>query len=524
MPTKGQPHMKIDNRLATRQAGTAGSPNELALSLCAHAKELEEAGEFEQARSALSEFWGRIGERPKVDGLSPISQAEVFLRAGALSGWIGSARQVTGAQEIAKDLISEAARIFEEFGLSERVAEARIDLAICYWREGSFDEARVTLDDALHQLGDLESEQRLRALLNRAIVERVSNKHEDALKTHTAAAPLFQASRNDALKGKFHNEFAIVLKTLGLARNVDDFIDQALVEYSAASFHAEQAGNKRFLALVENNVGYLFLQLGRFPESHTHLNRARSLFAALKDRGMVAQADDTRARAFIAEGSLAKAETLARGAVKVLEEGDEPSLIAEALTTHGTALARLGNFSRARATLEKAIRSAHSAGDPESGGVAALSMAEELKEYLPFTDLLAYYRIAESELSDSQHPEIQNRLGKCARLLIANKSFLAPQPSASTRSNGNSSAHSLVDVEPTSALASYSSLEEQVLDYEGTLIRQALESSEGSVTRAARMLGITHQGLAFILNGRHKDLLAARKPVKRRRRSIIRFH
>jgi hypothetical protein len=37
------------------------------------------------------------------------------------------------------------------------------------------------------------------------------------------------------------------------------------------------------------------------------------------------------------------------------------------------------------------------------------------------------------------------------------------------------------------------------------------------------MLGVTHQGLAFILNGRHKDLLSARSPVKRRRRSIIRY-
>lgn len=516
--------MKLHNRLATHPAGTASGLNELALSLCARAKELEEAGEFEQARSALSEFWDRIGERPKVDGLNPISRAEVFLRAGALSGWIGSAGQVTGAQEIAKDLISEAARIFEESGLCERVAEARIDLAICYWREGAFDEARVSLDDALQQLGDLQSEQRLRAFLNRALFERSSNRYEDALKTHRAAAPLFQASRNDALKGKFHNEFATVLKNVGLARNRNDFIDQALLEYSAASFHAEQAGNKRFLALVENNVGYLFVRLGRLPEAYTHLDRARSLFAALKDRGKVAQVDDTRARAFIAEGSLAKAETVARASVKVLEEGDELSLLAEALITHGTALARLGSFSRARATLEKAIRTAHNAGAPESGGVAALSMVEELEKYLPFTDLVAYYRMAESELSDSQHPEIQNRLGKCARLLIANKSFLAPQERASTRSNGSGSAHPPIDVESIPALPSYSSLEEQVLDYEGTLIRQALESSDGSVTRAARMLGITHQGLAFILNGRHRDLLAARKPVKRRRRSIIRFH
>jgi DNA-binding NtrC family response regulator len=62
-----------------------------------------------------------------------------------------------------------------------------------------------------------------------------------------------------------------------------------------------------------------------------------------------------------------------------------------------------------------------------------------------------------------------------------------------------------------------------VLRYEADLIGRALAASDGSVTRAARMLGVTHQGLAFILNGRHKNLLSARRPVKRRRRSIIRY-
>jgi hypothetical protein len=68
------------------------------------------------------------------------------------------------------------------------------------------------------------------------------------------------------------------------------------------------------------------------------------------------------------------------------------------------------------------------------------------------------------------------------------------------------------------------SLEEKVVRYEGELIKRALLASDGSVTRAARLLGITHQGLAFILNGRQKDLLPSRKPAKRRRRSIIRYH
>jgi hypothetical protein len=80
---------------------------------------------------------------------------------------------------------------------------------------------------------------------------------------------------------------------------------------------------------------------------------------------------------------------------------------------------------------------------------------------------------------------------------------------------------------PTTGLALMppgSSLDAEVLRYEGSLIRKALEDAGGSVTRAARLLGVTHQGLAFILNGRHSDLLSIRTPVKKRRRSIIRNH
>ncbi len=516
--------MKMKTKTTLEAAETTAKPGDWAQLACARAKALEEAGEFEAAREAIAHFWERIGERPRLEGLDTASRAEVLLRAGTLSGWIGSARQIPGAQEIAKDLISEAGRMFEESDLEERVAETRIDLAICYWREGAIDEARVTLDEALNRLGNLPSEQRLRALLNRAIIEKVSDRHEDALKTLRQAAPLFETSDNNTLRGKFHNQFALTLKDLGLAENRADYLDQSLVEYAAAGFHLELAGNKRFHAMVENNVGYLFVFLGRFREAKTHLDRARSLFTALKDRGMVAQVDDTRARSLIAQGRFAKAEALARGSVQIREEGDELWLLAEALTTHGIALARLENFGRARSIFEKAIRTAHNAGNVESGGIAALSMVEELAGHLPFSELLVYYRMAESELANSARAEIRERLGRCARCLLASNSIPVSEYSGSTTTNGSGSQQAVEMAATAETTFAEASLDEQVLRYEGELIRQALEASGGSITRAARMLGITHQGLAFILNGRHKNLLAARKPAKPRRRSIIRHN
>src|SRR6266513_1853416 len=78
---------------------------------CLEAKQLEEAGDYEAAISVLGDVWERVGERPKLDGLEDLAQAELLLRAGSLSGRIGSAHQIKGAQEIAKDLIFQSSRI-----------------------------------------------------------------------------------------------------------------------------------------------------------------------------------------------------------------------------------------------------------------------------------------------------------------------------------------------------------------------------------------------------------------------------
>ena len=57
--------------------------------------------------------------------------------------------------------------------------------------------------------------------------------------------------------------------------------------------------------------------------------------------------------------------------------------------------------------------------------------------------------------------------------------------------------------------------------FEAKLIGQALDESGGSITKAARLLGVTHQSLISMLDTRHKALAAKRKPSQKRRRSII---
>lgn len=60
-----------------------------------------------------------------------------------------------------------------------------------------------------------------------------------------------------------------------------------------------------------------------------------------------------------------------------------------------------------------------------------------------------------------------------------------------------------------------------VHEFEAKLIAQALEDSGGSVTKAARLLGISHQTLNAMMSGRHKRLHEKRTPPKKRLKSII---
>jgi CheY-like chemotaxis protein len=500
---KGKPHVELETELLRRIDDSALSCNERAWLRCELARRLEEAGHYEAAQEALSELWGRVGERPNVEGLDRRTAAEVLLRVGVLFGWIGSTRQIGDAQEKAKVLITESIRIFEGLGDSEKVAEALTDLGYCYWREGAFDEARAALRSALERLPGRSDYQRAVTLLRAAMVERATTRFSDALRIHRENAQLVEASDSHALKGKYHNELALVLRNLSALEHREDYLDRALVEYAAASYHFEQAGHVRYRACVENNLGFLFVTVDRFAEAHEHLDRARDLLVGLADKTHTAQVDETRARVFLAEERNAEAEEVVREAVRALEEGGEQSVLAEALTTHGAALARLGRIAPARSALRRAVEVAERVGDMEGAGQAALTVVEELGDQLPVSDLADTYERASELLEKSQHPGLLARLNVCGRKLLR----ALTRPPATTG-----------EFQPSRSWHKFSFWPE-VHRYEAYLIERALKETGGVVTRAARLLGFKHHNsLIALLNSRHKKLLSARSEIVPRRR------
>jgi len=498
--------MNLESQLAALKEQSRNlTPSERAELCCHLAKRLEKTGEYEAACEALNEFWPERDRLLKLEGLDEPTQAAVLLRAGSLAGWQGGADQTAGSQETAKDLITKSIEIFEGLGESEEAAEARGDLALCYWREGAFDEARIHLASALSRLGEDDSERRAILLIRAGIIEERTRRLEDALRYYNEAAPLVERSEDHALKGSFHFEYGLVLRRLSAPENREDYLDRALIEYAASSFHYEQAGNARALARVETNLGYLFFTIRRYTEAHQHLDRARYLFLDLKDVGTAAQVDDTRARTLLAEGHVVEAERLARLAVRVLERGDHQAYLAEVLTTQGVALARLGNHKRAETLLERAFEVAETTGDLEGAGRAKLSIIEELGEKLPAKELVSNYRLAIELLKSSQDPSTGKRLITCADKLLDTVGRLEDE-----------------DRQFQDLTWEGFSFKQHVRDSERAVIERALRDASGSVTRAARLLGFSHhQSLIYLINSRHKELLKTRSTVRKRRRHLF---
>ena len=495
--------MNLAGQLSEQIANTTDL-NERARLRCRLAKELEESGDYEGARSAMGELWQRVGERPQLEGLDDVTRADVLLRVGVLTGWIGSTKQLENAQEEAKNLITESIRLFESLGLMEKVDEAQTDLATCYWRQGALDEARDILREVLNRLTDSRGDVKLVAIIRSTIVERSAKRYHDALRIHTSYAPLFDERVSHLLRARFHNSFAITLDILGTSEKREDYIDRALLQYTAASYHFEQAGHRVYCACVENNLAMLYLAIGRHGEAHEHLDRAQKMLADLKDSVHLAQVNETRAKVLLAEGRNTEAEKVVAAAVRTLEKGDEQSLLAEALTTQGIALARAGRHVRAHAALQRAALIAEQAGDHAAAGRAALTIIEELSEHATGGELCTLYEQAADSLAKSQHPNITARLVAGARLVFR---LLKPQMLA----HGDAPA----DWQGFSLRAA-------VRRYERMLIERALKDAGGGVTRAAQLLGFKHhQSLISLLNNRHKDLLPSRTPVVPRKRSLI---
>jgi len=331
---------------------------------CRLARQLELKGEYACAAERLHHFWRGVGERPNTEGLSAEDAAQLLLQAGSLTGWLGAARQIAGAQSTARDLISEAARTFSD---SDSILECKNELAVCYWREGDLEAATAVAREAFGRSRSGTS-QRLflvNTLVSLEIQQGRLKGAGELLSSHADEAKTIDVP---FARAAFHSHLGFVCKRRG-EESADederaDLLDVALIQYEGACAFFEEMGHARNVARTKNNIAMVFIVRGSPELAHPYIQEAIGIAKTFKDESMLGSFEDTRARAFLLEGKLREALVAASTSLTYLRDGEELALQAESHTTRGIILARMGDEYEAEKSFSRAVEAAETAQIP----------------------------------------------------------------------------------------------------------------------------------------------------------------
>jgi tetratricopeptide (TPR) repeat protein len=395
----------------TQMASFELTPSEEIQVYCTIAREQIDAGNYDAASRILQPWW-RFGGWPKLEGLDQKSSADLLFTTGELAGFVASTRQIPRGQRHGEELLIGSITLFEHLGVRKRAAEGRIELALCYYRQGLFDVGRSTLIRVLSELSEDDRELRGLALIRLASLERHSGRVRDALGRLNEATDIVKLL-GPWVTGRHHLELASTYKDLAIAEEGIAYFNNAKQSYYKALHEFEAVGNHRYVAIVKNNVGFLLLNHNAYQESEYHLLRAGRLFEAFSDTVRGAQVNETLARLYVATERYVKAQDAITKAVLILENTDGEALLAEALTTSGLVESKLGNHTKAKSTLQAACSVAERCGDNAGAGRALLILLEELGNHLESAEKVQICEKLKSLFATTQQSTMQSRVERC---------------------------------------------------------------------------------------------------------------
>lgn len=366
--------------------------------------------------------------------------------------------------------------------------EAKIEAATNYLHLGEINLAR----SSFLELQDLElsKDDRIRVLLGLVKAEWYA---DNILLSHEYILQATELAKNisdNELLGLFHSNYGLILRRLADVTERTDYLDKSIMEYTAASFYYELSGNVNYQARVENNLAFLQLSLTRYEQALVHAGLAKDLIQRSGEPSQLSYIYDTIARIHFAAGHFEYAYEAIQNALRLLPESYETKPYLDVSSTLARILFRLSKFAEGKKVLEDAILIAEKLEQFSVLGELYLNLLEEGEPSLLPNEIISIYQKVFLLLNTAKDK------GRLAA--IANKFFAILSPLGESTHIDN------------------------ICDrLEKETIKRALINADGSVSRAANSIGVSHQRIDSSLNTRFRDLLSARTPRIPRKKSII---
>lgn len=308
----------------------------------------ERSGRYSEGIELAAKYWPEPSELPIVDGLDQKTAAEFILRCGSLLGYSAYLAQDKDSQFIARDLVSAALSRFESLDYSEKCAECENHLALTYWRLGEHREAQVMLDASIERKLPDTNDIRLHSQIIQCLVNMHFKKNAESLAGLKSLEKAFLASKDNCLVGDYFNHCGIVLDNLGHKQ-------EALDHFEFARFYHQRSGHRSYLASVENNLAWLYKEVGDFVKAQRSVDNAIRLFHSAKDKPREGFTYDTKALLYFEEKRYVEALKAIEKGHAILRESEDGSYLSEVLITKAKILLYLDNFMEAVICVVEAV-------------------------------------------------------------------------------------------------------------------------------------------------------------------------
>lgn len=263
------------------------------LQLIEEARNVELCGDLDSLRRILQTVW-TIEETPTFNDYEELIKGELLRLCGIFLSYYGKySLNRKNYQVRGKDLLINAVEIFDANKISDKAAEAKINLAFCYWNLGEVNEAEAILDIVEAEFGkDLFHPTYLRVCINRLLICFWKQDLESAFKIIEKINSPMQLCTDLRLQAMFHNQ-------AGIFHRAAKQYDKAVFHLNEAIRFAGEKDNKLFIAINLNNLAYLYKEIKDFQKALDYVSESISEVNKIKCQGFLPHALDTKALIYL---------------------------------------------------------------------------------------------------------------------------------------------------------------------------------------------------------------------------------
>lgn len=304
------------------------------LALIEEAKNAELCRDNPLSQQILRRIWTDFSEDPGFDYCEPIIKAELLRISGVFLSFYGKYVNQKNFQIRGKNLLTNAIDIFENENLTDKAAEAKVMLALCYWNEGEVNECESYLETVENEFSENQLHPVfLQIKVNQLMTLFYRNDMQSAQNIIEDIKIRFEFCKDYRLKAMYHNQAGIVY-------NVLKKFDEADFHLHEAIRYAKRVNNSLFVALNLNNLCFLYKETKQFSLAHKVVDQSIKILSE-NYIGMLPHAFDSKALTYLDENKLDEALNFAEQAVSLFSEGEDYSGLTDAMWTKCRCLLRL---------------------------------------------------------------------------------------------------------------------------------------------------------------------------------------